>query len=153
MRFYITKESSDKVKNSFLNSRSFYFINTQELIEAFYLIKNIDYYNFLVNEEIKNRIIEAAEKKKYSNIVYVNENLSIEIVENLKDIVKTMSFIEKMIFVDEETKEENRNIYTLFDEIIFFPSQIRKIKIIECESIKNPLYYWLNNQNVPSQLH
>jgi hypothetical protein len=148
MRFYVTNENVDRVKESFLNVRSFFIINTKEISESFQFVKNEDYFNFLVNEEIKTKIIDAAEKKKYSNIIYVNENLNVEVIENIKDIIKSMQFIEKFIFIE---SGDNFSIYPLFDEVIFFP-ETKKVKIIECESIKNPLYYWLNNLNIPQKI-
>lgn len=148
MRFYVTKEDCERVKSSFLNVRSFYIISVKEIVESLSFVSKTNYFNFLVNEEIKARIIDAVEKKKYSNIIYVNEGLDVEIIENVKEIVNGISYIEKIVFIDDE--KMNEKLYPLFDEVIFFP-KLRKVKIIECECIKNPLYYWLNNRSMPDK--
>lgn len=150
MRFYVTKFSNEKIKESFLNVKSFFIIDVKELLESLQFIKNKNYFEFLTNEEIKNKIIEATEKKRYNNIIYINEDIDINIIENLKDVLKEIIHINKFIFIDED-EQQDKKLYPLFDEIIFFPKQ-KKVRIIECEYIKNPLYYWINNCPIPEEL-
>jgi len=149
MRFYITKESEKNIKNTFTNIKGYFFIDIDELKKKFENIDNENCFEFLLNESIKEKINQILQKKKLTNIIYLNKNLNLDVVKNIKENFEESPKIEKFVFIDR--KEENEYLYPLFDEIVFIPEQ-RKIKILECEKIKNPMYYWINNFPVPDIL-
>lgn len=147
MTLYVTNTDFNKVKNSFLNFRSFSVIDVQYILKTFQYDKDTlnEYIKFIIDEEIINIIKDSILKKKYTNVMYINKNINDDIIENLKEYIKQEPLIEKLIFID-NTEQTHIKLYPLFDEVIFFP-KTKRIHIIQCESIKNPLYYWLNNQN------
>lgn len=151
MKLYITKEDYEKVKNSFLNLRTFSVINVQEIIESFNYNKDSmnEYAQFIVNDEIENSIKDSISKKKFFNIMYVNTDLTLDTINSLKDFASETEHIDKIIFVD--NFGENKDLYPLFDEVIFFP-KAKRVRIIQCQSIKNPLYYWVNNKPFPEEI-
>lgn len=152
MKLYVTNADYNKVKKSFLNFRSFSVINVQDIVQSFnYTEDELDEYaSFIINDEIKSILNDSISKKKFFNIMYVNSNLDIEIIENLKEFAKHESNIEKTIFIDDD-KKSHVNLYPLFDEVIFFPES-KRVRIIQCETIKNPLFYWINNRPVPENV-
>lgn len=148
MKFYVTSEKFENVKNAFLNFRSFSIINVQEIIDDFGYDKNNlnEYQMFIINDEIQNVIKDSVVKKKYFNIIYINEDLNTNVIESLKESIDDYKDIEKFVFIDdkEDKSSPNFKLYPLFDEIVFFP-KTKRIKIVHCETIKNPLFYWLNS--------
>jgi hypothetical protein len=151
MKLYVTVENYEKVKTSFLNLRSFSIINVQEIMDNFgYTYETLDEYSqFIVNDEIRSIMNESISKKKFFNIIYINTELSVDTIENLKDFAKESNKIDKFIFIDDGIS--HKDLYPLFDEIIFFP-KCKRTRIVQCKSIKNPLYYWLNNKPIPTDL-
>lgn len=151
MKLYVTLEEYEKVKTSFLNLRSFSIINVQEIMDNFgYNPETLnEYAQFIVNDEIRNIIKYSITRKKHFNIIYVNTELTVDTIENLKDFVKESDKIDKFIFID-DSEQSHKDLYPLFDEIIFFP-MYKRMRIIQCKSIKNPLYYWINNKQIPSE--
>lgn len=151
MKLYVTLEEYEKVKSSFLNLRSFSIINVQEIMDNFgYTPETLnEYAQFIVNDEIRNIIKYSITRKKYFNIIYINTELTVDTIENLKDFAKETGKIDKFIFID-DSEQSHKDLYPLFDEIIFFP-MYKRMRIIQCKSIKNPLYYWINNKQIPSE--
>jgi len=149
MRFYITKESIESIKASFFPIKSLYVIEPKEIAKSFTSVKNKEHFEFLVNEEVKSRLIYATEKKKSSTIIYINENLDESVVENIKNILVDRGKVSIFVFIDKE--EDPKNLYTYFDEVIYFPKH-KKMRIIECEPIRNTMHYWVNNIPIPSNL-
>lgn len=146
MKFYMTKESVDDIKNSFFPIKSLHVINPAELLNEFEIIKDKKLFDFFVNEEIKNKILYAINKKRGSTIIYVNKNLDDIIIKNIKTILSNNDIIE-YVFIDKK-EDKTVELYSYFDEIVFFPKH-KKMRIIECESIKNPLFYWVNDIKLP----
>lgn len=151
MKLYVTSENYEKVRNSFLNLRSFSVINVQEIMASFgYTKDNMNEYSqFIINDEIRNNIKDSITKKKYFNIMYINADLSVDIIENLKDFARETESIDKIIYIDDGLT--HKELHPLFDEIVFFPKS-RRVRIMQCKSIKNPMYYWLNNKQIPDDL-
>ena len=146
MRFYITKESTESIKASFFPIKSLYIIDSKEVAKQFASVQNREYFEFLVNEEIKTKILYAVERKKNSTIIFINENLTEEIVDNIKSILAVKGKVKTYIFIDKENIPTD--MYSHFDEIIFFPKH-KRVRIVECEPIRNPLYYWVNQRKMP----
>lgn len=146
MKFYMTKESVDDIKNSFFPIKSLHVINPTEILNEFEIIKDKKLFDFFVNEEIKNKILYAINKKRGSTIIYVNKNLDDIIIKNIKTILSNNDIIE-YVFIDKK-EDKTVELYSYFDEIVFFPKH-KKMRIIECESIKNPLFYWVNDIKLP----
>ncbi|MCK9574594.1 MAG: hypothetical protein WC979_01675 [Candidatus Pacearchaeota archaeon] len=146
MKLYVTNADYEKVKNSFLNFRSFSVINVQDIIKSFnYNSESMNEYSqFIVNNEIQSILRESIAKKKFFNIIYINTELTIEKIENLKEYINDTESIDKFIFIDDE-ENSNKDVYPLFDEIILYP-KTKRVRIMQCDTIKNPMYYWINNR-------
>jgi len=125
-------------------------IDPNEIVEEFETIKNMKHFGFLVNEELKARIINSIERKKNAIVVYTNEHLDCEIIESVKLFLLERKKHVTFAYIKKEDSEE-KEYYHLFDEIIHFP-KAKKGKLIECEPIKSPLFYWANGFKKPKFL-
>jgi hypothetical protein len=138
MNFYITKESPARVESSFVYAKNNYVIDADTIYESFCDCKK-RFFDYLVYEEFERQVSFVLKRKKYNNIVYSNKNLNTDIIINIKNILNTR--FKKIILITEETCDID--LYEFVDDVIFFPKE-KKIKIIECESFKSPLFYWVN---------
>lgn len=140
MKFYVTVEGVQKLKRSFLNLKLFSIINVQQILEEYgYTYSTIDEYGaFIINEKIMAMIKNYSKSKRIRGIIYSNPNLNDGIIENLKEKVDEFEKITEYVLIDEYNLPKLQNLYPLFNEIIFFPS-IKKVRLIECKSIKDKI--------------
>jgi len=140
MKFYVTVEGVPKLKRSFLNLKIFSIINVNEIIEDFgYTYSTIDDYGaFIVNEKIMALIKNYTKSKRIRGIIYSNPNLNEDIIENLKETIEQYEKITEFVLIDEFNLPKLQYLYPMFNEIIFFPS-IKKVRLIECRSIKDKI--------------
>lgn len=139
MKFYLTCDIQ-KLKRSFLNLKLFSIIDTQAILnELGYTYSTIDKYGiFIVNKKIMKYIDNYTKSKRIKGIIYSNSYLNEEIVNNLFDSLYENKEIENIVLLDDHNVPKLQHLYRLFDEVIFFPS-IKKIRLIECESIKDKI--------------
>lgn len=151
MILYITHEDKTKMKRCFLSLRKQIVISIDEVIISMgYDPDNLDpYSSFLISEEIKRIISKSSGGKKTNNIIYCNPNFSDESVRGLIHYVTDNTKIEKIVFLVEKGKYEE--YYELFEEVMFFPS-IKKVHIFDCEQFSNPMFRWVNNMKLDSQV-
>ena len=152
MRFYFTRESIESIKASFFPIKHLHIIDSNKIKENFSDITNEEQFNFFVNDEIKTKLLYAANRKKHSTVIYINSELTEEAITNVKELLEEKSneeFQWTYIFIDKEDRGSPE--YSLFDEIIFFPKH-KKMRIVECYPIKSPLYYWSNNIPIPKEM-
>jgi len=137
MKFYITAESIQKLKRSFLNLKLFSIINVQEILENYgYTYETIDDYgSFIINKKITTMINNYSKSKRIRGIIYCNPKLNTDIIENLDSILNKNEKIKEIVLIDEYNIPKLQKYYSFFNEIIFFPS-IKKIRIIEAKNIK-----------------
>ena len=138
MKFYVTCEELNKLKKSFLNLKVFSIIYIPDVLESFgYTSSTIDEYGaFIVSKKIKSMIRSYSKSKRIRGIIYSNPMLDENVLPTLFETISEYEDINEVALLDEYNVPRVKNLYGYFDEIIFFPS-IRKIRIIECEGIKN----------------
>lgn len=133
MKFYATIEPCRKLKNLFSNLSQFYIIDVDILLSESGLDMSKPSHVFLANSEIERLIINGIRSKRYMGIIYINSNLNCDIISAIRkslDSVET-SQIDSLVVLDDYDIPKLKNYYSLFDEVVFFPS-LKKIKIIEC---------------------
>lgn len=137
MKFYITVEGVPKLKRSFLNLKLYSIINVSEILEEHgYEYESIDEYGiFIVNEKIIKLINNYVKSKRIRGIIYSNENLSKNTIENLFDTLEPIPKIQDIVLLDDYNVPKLQKYYDYFNEIIFFPS-VKKVRLIECKPIK-----------------
>ena len=144
MKFYVTIESFLKIKRSFLNLKLFSIINVDAIIEKYgYTYSTIDEYSsFIINNHIESLIKTYSRSKRTRGIIYINSKLNTNTIDNLRDIIEKYDKISEFVLLDEYNVPKLYEYYNLFNEIVFFPS-IKKVRIIECKSIKDKIN-WKN---------
>lgn len=136
MKFYITVESYRKLKNVFTNLNTFYIIDIDSLLKESNLDASRPAHRFIINTEIERLIATGAKSKRYTGIIYINSNLSFDVIVGIKRSLSeiTRSQVEDITLLDDYDTPKLKDYYSLFDEIIFFPT-FKKTKIIECKPI------------------
>jgi len=136
MKFYITVEGIPKLKRSFLNLKLYSIISVSEILEDHkYTYETIDEYgSFIISEKIVELINTYSKSKRIRGIIYSNEYLNQEVIENLFDTVEPLNRIRDIVLLDDYNVPRLKEYYPYFNEIIFFPS-VKKIRLIECKPI------------------
>lgn len=136
MKFYVTVESYRKLKNVFTNLNTFYIIDIDSLLKESNLDVNRPAHRFIINTEIERLISTGAKSKRYTGIIYINSNISFDVIIGIKHSLSeiTKSQVEDITLLDDYDTPKLKDYYSLFDEIIFFPT-FKKTKIIECKPI------------------
>ena len=142
MKFYVTEAGISKLKRSFLNLKLFSIIDVNQILEDYgYTYSTIDDFgSFIINEKIVALIQNYSKSKRIRGIIYSNQNLSEEIINNLKEKVDNAKQVHEFVLIDEYNIPKLQQYYNLFNEIIFFPS-IKKIRIFECKDIRNEIQW------------
>jgi len=137
MKFYITIEGIAKLKRSFLNLKLYFIINVSELLKEYeYSYDTIDEYGiFIINDKILSLIKNYVKSKRIRGIIYTNEYLNEDTIENLFDTLEPIEKIQDIVLLDDYNIPKLKDYYKYFNEIIFFPS-IKKIRLIEARPIK-----------------
>jgi len=138
MKFYVTIEGVPKLKRSFLNLKLYSIISVCEILEDHgYSYDTMDEYgSFIVNEKILSLIKNYVKSKRIRGIIYSNERLNKEIIENLFDTLEPIGRIQDIVLLDDYNVPRLTENHKMFNEIIFFPS-VKKIRLIECKPIKS----------------
>jgi len=136
MKFYITVEGVPKLKRSFLNLKLYSIISVSEILaDHKYTYETIDEYgSFIVSEKIIELINTYAKSKRIRGIIYSNEFLNKQVIENLFDVLEPMNRIRDIVLLDDYNVPQLQEYYPFFNEIIFFPS-VKKVRLIECKPI------------------
>lgn len=142
MKFYITVEGIQKLKRSFLNLKLFSIINIPDILQEHgYDSETIDEYgSFIVAQKIQGLIKNYTKSKRIRGIIYCNPNLSEDIIDNLMDILEENEKINDVVLLDDYNIPKIRHLYSIFPEVIFFPS-VKKIRLIECKPIKDKVIW------------
>lgn len=152
MKLYVTNHSFDKIKQSFLNLRLYYFVNVDQILESHgYTRDTLDSTSsFIINDYIKEKVTLATRSKRYRDIVYVNSQLDLGVIENLKTFIEDIPKINDLILIDEDDLKPNE-MQKHFKEILYFPTG-KKVRIYECKPIQSKMFYWVNNLPFPEEL-
>lgn len=132
MKFYLTVESIQKIKNVFVNLSSFYILDVEEIIKTLGLDINKPSSVYFVNNHIKNLIESQSKSKRLQGIIYINPNLNATIIDGIYNYIKEIPTMEGMVLMDDGFAPKLRSYHNLFEEILFFPT-IKRVKILECK--------------------
>jgi len=133
MKFYGTIEPCRRLKNLFSNLSSFYIIDVDTILKESGLDPNKNTHKYLINAELERLITSGAKSKRYLGMIYINSKLNCDTIISIKKSIETLtnSAIESFVILDDFDTPKLHDYYTLFDEVVFFPS-LKKTKIIEC---------------------
>jgi len=148
MKFYVTTEGIQKLKDSFLNLKLFSIIHIPELLEQYgYTYSTIDDYgSFIISNKINDLIRTYAKSKRIRGIFYSNPYINEDILNNVIETIVDIKSIKEIVLLDDYNVPKLQYLYPFFDEIVFFPS-IKKIRIIEAKSIEKISNYKFNPRN------
>jgi hypothetical protein len=138
MKFYVTIEGTQRLKKSFLNLKLFSIIYIPEVLEQYgYTYTTIDDYgSFIISNHINNLIKMYAKSKRIRGIIYSNPEINDSVLPNLFEAIAEVDNISEVVLLDDYNVPKLQHLYSIFDEIVFFPS-IKKIRLIECTKISN----------------
>jgi hypothetical protein len=141
MKIYLTSEPFRKLQTVFTNLKSFKIIDIDYIIETCGLDPLLDTDAYIINEEIKLAFKEGVSGKKFNGIIYLNSNLSPNILDSIKfvmvDIIaqsKNKDLDCEYVMMDDYDVPKRRDMYKHVDEVMFFP-MYKKTKIVECKAI------------------
>lgn len=133
MKFYATIEPLRKLKNLFSNLSSFYIIDVDTILRESGLDSEKTTHKYLINTELERLIVSGAKSKRYIGMIYINSRLKCDTIVAIQKSINviTNSVIDSFVVLDDFDTPKLTNYYSLFDEVIFFPS-LKKTKLIEC---------------------
>ena len=133
MKFYATIEPLRRLKNLFSNLSSFYIIDVDTILKESGLCPEKATHKYLINTEIERLIVSGAKSKRYVGMIYINSKLNCDTIVAIKNSINviTNSVIDSYVILDDFDVQKLSDYYSLFDEVVFFPS-LKKTKLIEC---------------------
>ena len=134
MKFYLTVETQDRIKNTFLNLNLFYMLDIEQVICEYGLDVSKPHNKFLLSQEIEKIIINQTKSKRIEGIIYINRNLNSQIVHHVYKLVKRIPKIDTVVILDDDTFPKLKELYKIVDEVLFFPS-VKRVKILECKTL------------------
>lgn len=132
MKFYLTVESLQKIKNVFVNLSSFYILDVKEVIKSLKLNMSKPSNVYFANNHIMNIIESQAKSKRLQGIIYINSDLNASIIDGIFNYIKEIPSMEGMVLMDDGFCPKLKQYHKLFEEILFFPT-IKRVKILECK--------------------
>ena len=124
---YLTVEPEKVLLNSFMNLKSFYILNIDNILKEINIKEQT--YKYFVNKIITDTLIEQSSLKKIKGIIYINSNLNSNIIKNLQNKINGINTIESLILIDNGSTLKLKQYYSEFSEILFF-QKYKKIKIM-----------------------
>lgn len=139
MKFYVSGEPYRRLKNAFTNLNSFKIIDVDWLVENSGLNPNDSVDGYLLAVEIRKLIEDAVKCKRCTGIIYINQQLSTNLVYSLKNVIIDImgGDVMDVILLDDYDVPKHKEIYRLFDEIVYYPTH-KKTKIVEAKAILPP---------------
>ena len=133
MKIYATVEPIRKLKNLFSNLSSFYIIDVDSILAESGLDPDKMTHKFLINVELERLIVSGAKSKRYAGMIYINSRLNCDVILAIQNSINviTNSAIDSFVVLDDFDIPKLGDYYSLFDEVVFFPS-LKKTKLIEC---------------------
>lgn len=156
IKFYVSTEDKEMLRKSFLNFRFYTLISVPEIIDEITnkggdLTTLSEHESFLLNKTILTEIEHCLKKKSVYAIIYQNDKLNYDLIRNLHEALKVYTKIDRICLLDSKNNPRHEDLWENFQEVTFFP-EVRKKKIIECEKIKTPMFYWVNDLEIPDEL-
>lgn len=134
MKFYLTVETQEKIKNTFLNLNLFYILDIEQVICEYGLDISKPHNQFLLSQEIEKIIVAQSKSKRLEGIIYVNKGLNEKIVAHIYKLVKKIDKIDTVVIMDDDSNQKLTKLYKLVDEVLFFTS-VKRVKILECKTL------------------
>lgn len=143
MNLYFTIEPQAKIKSVLANVKSFYIIDMDEIrkengIKSSQALRPAD--KFFINSIIVERINVAARQKQIQGIVYINNQITPDILSGFKKITDSLGMNSKFVLLDDGRIPKCRMIHGLFEEVLFF-ERFRKLRITEAQEIPDGLHF------------
>lgn len=137
MNFFVTSEPPRRLKNAFHNIKQYKLIDVDDLFESTGMDPNDDVCGFIIDEEIKNMIIDGTNSKKYNGIIYINSNLDRILLDKLKNLLYKIedSSTVDITMLDDFDVPKLENMYNQVDNVTFFPI-LKKPKVIRCKRVQ-----------------
>ena len=153
MNFYITTEDKDFLKKNFLNMRFSALISVPDIVESLNETYNemSMYSKFIVNKTIIGQVENVLKRKRFYSIIYSNPWIDYDSIKNIQEHFNNNPLINTVALLDHKYKSKHEDLWQYFQEVTFFPS-VKKKRILECESFKTPMFYWLNDMEMPEDL-
>lgn len=134
MKFYLTVETQEKIKNTFLNLNLFYILDIEQVICEYGLDISKPHNQFLLSQEIEKIIVAQSKSKRLEGIIYVNKGLNEKIVAHIYKLAKKIDKIDTVVIMDDDSNQKLTKLYKLVDEVLFFTS-VKRVKILECKTL------------------
>lgn len=134
MKFYLTVETQEKIKNTFVNLNLFYLLDIEQVICEYGLDVTKPYNRFFLSQEIEKLIVAQTKSKRLEGIIYINKALNDKLVSHIYKLVKKIDRIDNVVIIDDDSRPRLRELYKLVDEVLFFPS-VKRVKILECKTL------------------
>ena len=134
MKFYLTAETQEKIKSTFLNLNLFYILDIEQIICEYGLDVSKPHNQFLLSQEIEKIIVSQSKSKRLEGIIYVNKALNEKIVAHIYKLVKKIDKIDTVVIMDDDSCQKLAHLYKLVDEVLFFTS-VKRVKILECRTL------------------
>jgi len=134
MKFYLTVETQEKIKNTFVNLNLFYLLDIEQVICEYGLDVTKPYNRFFLSQEIEKLIVAQTKSKRLEGIIYINKTLNDKLVSHIYKLVKKIDRIDNVVIIDDDSRPRLRELYKLVDEVLFFPS-VKRVKILECKTL------------------
>jgi len=135
----MTAESQDKIRATFLNLNMYYILDTSEVIKNLGLDLTKPSNVYFISEYIEKTIEQYSKSKRLWGIIYINPNLNPQLVSALNAMLRRIADrcegcrIDGTVLMDRQYFPKLRNMWKLFEEVMFFP-EVRRVKMIECRS-------------------
>jgi hypothetical protein len=153
MNFYITTKNSDFLKKNFLNLRFFALISVPDIVsslgEEYESLS--DYNKFIINKTIIQQVENVLKRKRFYSIIYSNPWIDYDSIKNIHEQFGENPLIKDIVLLDKKDEPMHENLWQYFKEVTFFPAAKKK-RIVECENFKTPMFYWLNDMDLPNDL-
>lgn len=134
MKIYLTSESRQRIRSSFSNLSLFQIIDVGEIVQSLRIDMGRQSSEFLINEEITQAIEFAMRSKKINGIIYINPNLTADIISNIRSVADSNGNVDSVVMIDDQDNPKMMDYYHCVDEILYFPI-LKRIKIIECQPL------------------
>lgn len=134
MKFYLTVETQEKIKSTFINLSVFYILDVNYIIASYGLDMSKPFNQFFLSQQIEKIIATQSKSKRIEGIIYINPKLNDSLVVRISKMLKNYPRIEGIVLIDDSTFPRVRELHHLFDEVLFFPS-VKRVKILECKTL------------------
>jgi hypothetical protein len=136
LKFYLTIESQERIRNTFINLNKLYILDVQEVLKELNLDLSKKSNIFLVNQHLERIIATQAKSKRLEGIIYINKNMTEKLIDSLYKTVMAQEKITGIVLMDDGCFPKLQHLHKLFEEVYFFPAVYKRVKILDCKILK-----------------